>query len=66
MSCFKWLEHVDKEADNEEDEEVKIDLTEEERKAEQERDEEIRKDPFFKSLPRETEQERIERLKLLQ
>jgi hypothetical protein len=55
MSCFKWLEHVDKEADNEEDEEVKIDLTEEERKAEQERDEEIRKDPFFKSLPRETE-----------
>ncbi|EGR30496.1 hypothetical protein IMG5_130470 [Ichthyophthirius multifiliis] len=65
LSCFKWLEHVEKEED-EQEEEIKFELSEEERKAEQERDDEIRKDPFFKNLPRETEQERIERLKLLQ
>ena len=54
MSCFKWLEHVEKDIDSEEDKENKL-SEEEELKLEKERDEELRKDPFFKNLPRETE-----------
>ena len=54
MSCFKWLEHVEKDIDSEEDKENKL-SEEEELKLEKERDEELRKYPFFKNLPRESE-----------